>query len=138
MDERPLRVGSFFEWLVAAIAVSALIWVLSVPVQRLIGPRVDAALVDVPTGLPPGVPAGATSVPIMMLLDGREIRTGDLHTRLNALLPEKLADGPAHVSTGEFGDRHTRAYTVGGTRFYVVCERLEKSGPMRIAGVYLP
>lgn len=138
MDERRVRVGSFFEWLVAATGVVALIWVLSVPLQRLIGPRVDAALVDVPSGLPPGVPAGATNVPVMMLLDGREIRTGDLRTRLNALLPEKLADGPAHLSTGEFGERHTRAYLVDGTRFYVVCERLEKGGPVRVAGVYLP
>jgi hypothetical protein len=138
VDERRLRVGSFFEWLVAAIGAVALIWVLSVPVQRLIGPRVDAALVEIPSGLPPGVPAGATNVPILMLLDGREIRTGDLHSRLNALLPEKFADGPALVSSGEFGERHTRGYTVNGTRVYVVCERLEKGGPMRIAGVYLP
>jgi hypothetical protein len=138
VDERRLRVGSFFEWIVAAAGVVALIWVLSVPVQRLIGPRVDAALVDTPSDLPPGIPSGASNVPIIMLLDGREIRTGDLHTRLNAVLPEKLADGPAYVTTGEFGDRHTRAYTVNGTRFYVVCERLEKGGPMRVAGVYLP
>ncbi len=138
MDERRVRVGAFFEWLVAATGVIALIWVLSVPVQRLIGPRVDAALVDVPTASPPGVPAGATNVPVVMLLDGREIRTGDLQSRLTTLLPEKLADGPAHVSSGEFGERHTRAYLVDGTRLYIVCERLERGGPMRVTGVYIP
>jgi len=138
VEERRLRIGSFFEWLAAAAAVVALIWVLSVPVQRLIGPGVDAALIELPPGLPAGVPAGATNVPVLMLLGGREIRTGDLHTRLEALLPERLTDGPAHVSNGEFGERHTRAYLVDGTRFYVVCERLERGGPMRVSGVYLP
>ena len=42
------------------------------------------------------------------------------------------------MSRGEFGERHTRAYLVDGTRFYVVCERLQREGPIRVAGVYLP
>lgn len=138
MEERRLRIGSLFEWVAAALGVLILVWLVSVPVQRLIGPRVEAALVDAPNRLPPGVPAGAISVPVMVLLDGREIRYGNLQTRVHALLPEKLTDGPVHMSTGEFGDRQTRAYLVDGTRFYVVCERLEPSGPMRVSGVYLP
>jgi hypothetical protein len=138
VDERPFRIGSLFEWLAAAAGVMLLIWLVSVPVQRLIGPRVEAALDDAPAALPPGVPAGATSVPVMLLLDGREIRHGDLRTRVNSLLPEKLADGPPLMSAGEFGERITRAYRIDGTRFYVVCERLEPGGPMRVSGVYLP
>ena len=138
MEERPLRVGSFFEWLAAAAGVGALIWLLSVPVQRLIGPRVDAALVDVPTTLPPGVPAGAMNVPGIMLLDGREIRTGDLQSRVTSMLPENAAQGPTLASAGEFGERRTRTYVVDGTRFFVVCERLERGGPMRVSGVFLP
>lgn len=138
MEERRLRVVSFFEWLVAGVGVIALVWLLSVPVQRALGPRVDAALVDVPSGLPPGIPAGATSVPVLVLLDGREVRTGVLLSRFNSIVPERFADGPAHVSAGEFGERRTRAYLVDGTRFYVDFERLERGGPMRITGVYLP
>jgi hypothetical protein len=138
VEERPLRVGSFFEWLAAAAGVAALIWVLSVPVQRVIGPRVDAALVDVPTSLPPGVPAGAMNVPGIMLLDGRQIRTGDLQSRVTSILPESAARGPTVISTGEFGERRTRTYIVDGTKFLVVCERLERGGPMRVTGVFLP
>lgn len=138
MEERRFRIGSFFEWAAAALAVVLLIWLISVPVQRLLGPQVEAALVDNANGLPPGVPSGATNVPVMLLLDGREIRLGDLHTRLSTVVPDKFGDGPPHVSTSEFGERHTRAYLVDGTRFYVVCERLEARGPMRVAGVYLP
>ncbi|MBA3271441.1 MAG: hypothetical protein H0T71_13110 [Acidobacteria bacterium] len=138
MEPRPLRIGSLVEWVVAAAAVLALIWLISVPVQRALGPRVEAALVDAPPPLPPGVPEGATNVPVMLLLDGRVIRHGDLHARLNQLLPEKFAAGGANRSTGEFGERHTRAYVVDGVKFYVVCERMEPNGPLRIAGVYLP
>lgn len=138
VEERPLRIGSLFEWLAAAAGVGALIWLLSVPVQRVIGPRVDAALVDVPTSLPPGVSAGATNVPGIMLLDGREIRTGDLQSRVTSLLPDSAAQGPTLVSTGEFGERRTRTYVVDGTKFFVVFERLERGGPMRVVGVYLP
>ena len=137
MEERHLRVGSFFEWVAAAAGVAALVWLISVPVQRITGPRVEASI-DAPAPLPPGVPGGATSVPVMLLLDGREIRHGELHSRLMQILPDKLVDGPINRSNGELGERHTRAYVVHGMRFYVVCERTEPGGPMRIAGIYLP
>ena len=138
MEERPLRIVSFVEWVTAVIAGVALIWLISVPVERMLGPRVEAALGDAPAALPPGVPAGATSVPVMLLLDGREIRHGELHTRLHQVLPEKRANGQVHRSNGEFGERHTRSYLVDGVKFYVVCERLERGGPLRVSGVYLP
>ena len=50
----------------------------------------------------------------------------------------KFADGPPYVTRAQFGDRHTRAYNVSGSRFYVVCERTEANGPMKIAGIFVP
>jgi hypothetical protein len=138
VDERRVRIGSLFEWLVAAAGVVLLVWLIAVPVQRALGPGVEASLVDVAPGNPPGVPAGASNVPVMLLGGGREIRHGDLFSRVSAFLPERLAEGPAHLSPGEFGDRMTRAYAVDGAKFYVVWERTEPSGPMRISGIYLP
>jgi len=138
MQERHLRVGSLFEWLAAAVGVVGLIWVLAGPVQHLTGPRVDAALVDVREKVPPGVPSGATSVPVLLLLDGRSLRVGLLESQLRVLLPETAADGPAYVTSNEFGDRSTRPYKVDGVRFYVVCERSERGGPMRLSGVFVP
>lgn len=139
MEERRVRVGSLFEWLAAALGVMAVIWLLSVPVQRMLGPRVEAALVDVRPPVPAGVPASATSVPVMLLLDGRAVRQGDLHTRMVQVLPERLAQQhPVIRSAGDFGERQTRTYVVNGTRFYVVCERMESGGPMRVSGIYLP
>ena len=138
MEERRVRIAALFEWIAAAIGVALLAWVISVPVQRVLGPRVEAALVEAPTGNPPGVPAGAANVPVMLFRDGREIRHGELHTRLSALLPDRLADGPQQVSAGEFGERHARPYVVDGIKFYVVCERTEPGGPVRVSGIYLP
>jgi hypothetical protein len=138
VEERRVRIGSLFEWLAAAAGVAGVIWLVSVPVQRILGPRVEAALVETPATLPPGVPGGATSVPVMLLLDGREIRNGELQTRLFQLLPRKLVDGPVLRSNGEFGERQTMTYVVSGTKFYVVCERTDRGGPMRISGIYLP
>ena len=138
MEERRFRVGSFFEWVAAALGVAGVLWMLSVPVQRVIGPRVEAALVDAPAALPPGVPAGAANVPVMLLLDGREIRVGELHTRLLQRLPDKLTSGPVQRTAGEHGERQTRTYVVNGTKFFVVCDRPEAGGPLRISGIYLP
>jgi hypothetical protein len=136
--ERRFRVGSVVEWFAAAGGVLALVWLISVPVQRVIGPRVEASLIDAPTPHPPGVPIAATSVPVILMLDGRELRHGELHSRLTQLLPEKFLDGPVVRSNGEFGERHTRAFVVNGMKFYVVCERTEQDGPMRVSGIYLP
>jgi hypothetical protein len=137
VEERRFRVGSFIEWIAAAVGVLALVWLISVPVQRIIGPRVEASI-DAPAPLPPGVPSGATNVPVMLLLDGREIRHGELHSRLVQLLSDDLLDSAPVRSPGQFGERHTRAYRVDGMQFFVVCERFEPDGPERIAGIYLP
>jgi hypothetical protein len=138
VEDRRFRVGSFFEWVAAVIGAGAVVWVVSVPVQRLMGPQVEAALVDDAAVAPPGIPAGATNVPVMYLLDGREIRHGELHTRLSQKLPDDLVTSPIATSQGAFGERQTRAYTVDGTQFYVVCERVEAGGPMRVTAIYLP
>lgn len=137
VEERRFRVGSFFEWIVAAVGVAAVVWLLSVPIQRALGPRVEAT-VDAPGPVPPGVPAGATNVPVMYLLDGREIRHGELHARLVEIVPARFIDGPVVRGIGTFGERHTRRYAVDGTQFFVVCEQFEPGGPLRVAGIYLP
>jgi hypothetical protein len=130
-------VGSVIEWVAAAAGVLALVWLISVPLQRLTGPRVEASI-DAPTALPAGVPGQATSVPVLLLRNGREVRHGELHSRLMQVLPDAALSGPIERSAGAFGERLTRAYTVDGMRVYVVCERSEPDGPMRVAGIYLP
>jgi hypothetical protein len=138
VEERQFRIApSLFEWLAAALAAVGLVWVISVPVQRMLGPHVEASIVST-RGLPPGVPTGATIVPVMLLPDGAELRQGDPIARLEQVLPTRLAQGPPQVSHGEFGDRHTRTYALNGTKFFVVCERTERNGQMKVSGIYLP
>ena len=138
MPDPQFRIGpSLWEWLVAALAVLGLVWTISGPVRRMLGPRVEASLIE-QRDLPPGVPAGATVVPVMLLPDGRELRQGDPHLRLEEVLPTRLADGPPQVSEGQFGARYTRSYALNGTKFFVVCEKAEPDGPVKVAGIYLP
>jgi hypothetical protein len=140
VDARRVGIRSLFEWAAAALGVLALIWIVSVPVQRLLGPNGQAAIDDGDIGseTPRGIPAGATIVPVMLMLDGREIRQGDLRTKLDEILPAKYADGPTETSQAHFGERHARRYIVNGVRFYVVCERIEPNGQMKVSGIYLP
>lgn len=116
-----------------------LLWAASAPFHRLIGRGVQAAVagVDLPQ-TPPGVPADATMVPVLLLSDGREIRQGDLRAQVDALLPPELAEGPPVVSQTPFGERHARAYRINGSRVFVVCERSDLDGAMRVSGIYLP
>ena len=138
MEERRFRIAPWLvEWLAAALAVVGLVWIISGSVQRVLGPRVEASLVD-HKNVPPGVPAGATVVPVMLLPDGRELRQGDLHARLEEVLPSRLATGPPQMSEGAFGARSTRSYEFSGAKFFVVCERHEPNGPMKVSGIYLP
>jgi hypothetical protein len=140
VDARRSGISALFEWGAAALCVLGLMWIISVPVQRLLVPHVQATLTDADTTneTPRGIPAGATIVPVMLMLDGREIRQGDLRTKVDAMLPTKYADGPAETSTSQFGERHTRRYIVNGVKFYVVCERVEPNGQMKVSGIYLP
>jgi hypothetical protein len=141
VEQRELRVMSLVEWLAAALCAVALIWIISVPIQRALGPSVQAAIAEVDVTsqtTPPGVPAGATVVPIMLMLDGREIRQGDLRSKVDGILPHRFADGPAVISSSQYGERHAMPYLVNGVRFYVVCERFEPNGQMKVSGIYLP
>jgi hypothetical protein len=140
VEERHLRVASLFEWAAAALCAAAVLWIISVPVQRVVGRSVQAAIAeaDVANGTPPGVPAGATIVPVMLMLDGREIRLGDLRSKVDEILTPQMASGPAVISSSPFGERHTRAYVVNDAKVYVVCERMEPNGQMKVSGIYLP
>jgi hypothetical protein len=137
VDERRWRIGSLFEWLAAAIGVAGLLWLLSVPLQNVIGRRVDAAFIEVREGLPPGVPTGASSVPVLLLMDGRAVRVGELESTLRTLVGdgETVALLPTRAAAA---DQSTRAYGIDGIRFFVVCERPDRGSPMRVSGIFVP
>lgn len=131
----PLR--SVIEWGVAATVLAGLGWFSSDIARSWIARRSEPA-VEVISGVPPGVPTGATSVPLLLLLDGREIKTGMTQTELRKVVGARLAVGEPHLSDGEVGERITQAYDDRGTRFYITTERTEPNGVMRVTGIYLP
>jgi len=131
----PIR--SVLEWLGAAAILMGVVWLASGQIRNWAGPR-SVVLGEAEPGGPPGVPAGATQVPLLVLLDGTEIKVGDTHARLAKVLDEKHATSAAETEYGEFGERWIRSYRHGTTRFIVVCERSESSAPLKVAAIYLP
>lgn len=120
------------------VLLGAVAWILSGPLQMWVGPRQPVASAETTQDLPPGIPNGASSVALLVFLDGSELRVGQPQSALNALVDDSMADGAALISEGTFGDRQTRAYLRQGTRFHVVCERTEPGGLVKISAIYLP
>ena len=139
MEERRLRIGSLFEWLAAALAVVLLVWVMSVPIQRALGPQVEAALIERPTALPPGVPVDATSVPLILLLDGREIRQGDLMSHVDCDAPGLTGRGaaaPQHAASSANAARAPTSPTAPTSTSSA--NGSSRVGRMKVSGIYLP
>lgn len=130
-------VRSVLEWCGAAVLLLGVLWMASVLLRDWIAPRVSL-LGEAEPGEPVGVPDGATEVPLLVLLDGTEIKVGDAHARIVNVLDERHAIGPLQMTRGDFGERWTRAYQHGSTRFFVVCERTEPDDPFKVARIYLP
>jgi hypothetical protein len=119
------RLGSALEWFVAALFLIATIAVALLIARELrVSTPVAQAAPETDTVLPVAVPARAISVPVLLLLDGKEVRVG-------------AEVGRQQVDRGALGDRLTRFYEYRGTRFVLVFEPFERNGTMRVAGIYL-
>ena len=133
------RFGSVIEWGVAAIFLLAALFIGSLIVRErtvstaAVAPVEEAELM----ALPAGVPARAISVPVLLLLDGKEIRVGDTATHVAALLGRAAEVGKQHVDRGSLGDRLTRFYEHASTQFLLVFEPFERHGEPRVSAIYL-
>ena len=128
---------SAFEWITAASIVLAAAWFSSDLARLWIGPEVPGGSSAEPA-VAPGVPKDALSVSLLVLLDGREIRTGLTHAELEALLPNGHAVQKPDVGASPAGSRLTQVYSEGGRMFFVTCERADDTGVMRVARIYVP
>lgn len=142
MEATPVRarLGSALEWLVAATFLVATLGVASLIVRELrTVPRADTAAAAEPAGpaVPSAVPARAISVPVLLLLDSKEVRVGDTVDDVSRKLGRAAEVGRQTVDRGALGDRLTRFYEHHGTRFVLVFEPFERQGPLRVAGIYL-
>ena len=141
MEATPVRarLGSAVEWLVAATFLVATLGVASLIVRELrTVPRAATPVAqDTAPALPSAVPARAISVPVLLLLDGKEVRVGDKVDDVSRSLGRAAEVGRQTADRGALGDRLTRFYEHQGTRFVLVFEPFERNGPLRVAGIYL-
>jgi hypothetical protein len=140
MEATPVRarLGSALEWLVAAAFLLATITVATLIVRELrTAPRAAAAPETPVSALPAAVPTKAISVPVLLLLDGKEVRVGDSVDRVARTLGRSAEVGTQLADRGALGDRLTRFYEHNGTRFCLVFEPFEREGELRVAGIYL-
>jgi hypothetical protein len=132
-------VRSLIEW---GLAIAALAGVVSLgaPVVMPWLPRAQnrAALESDSADPPEGVPSSATSIPVLLLLDGSEVRVGDTDAHLATELPESALEPKTTATVSAGGRRVVRTYLVRGTRFWVVVERWDPKQPPRVTGIFLP
>lgn len=135
-----VRFAPALEWLVAAAFLLATLGVASLILRELRTAPVLTAPpkpMAAPAALPAAVPARAVSVPVLLLLDGRQVRVGDSVDRVAQTLGRSAEVGTQVVDRGALGDRLTRFYEHQGTRFLLVFEPFERRGELRVAGIYL-
>ena len=140
MDASRVRFGSAFEMIVVGGFLAATFVVASLIVREL---RTDRSALPVraetvaPSAVPSAIPTQAISVPVLLLLDGKQIRIGDSVEHIAALLGPDAEVGEGARERGPIGDRITRQYEHAGTRFMLVFEPFEARGQLRVAGIYI-
>ena len=137
-----IRFAPVFEWIIAAGFLTATVLVGSLILQQLTpAPAARAttpAARPIVVSVPAAVPAGAVSVPVLPFLDGKEVRVGETVTTVASRLGRASESGRQEVDRGSLGERLTRFYEYGGTRFILVFEPFERNGEARVAAIYLP
>jgi len=136
-----IRLAPVFEWIVAAAFLTATVLVGSLILHQLTPApptRLTPAARPIVVSVPSAVPAGAVSVPVLPFLDGKEVRVGETVTTVAARLGRAAESGRQEVDRGSLGERLTRFYEYGGSRFILVFEPFEHNGEARIAAIYLP
>jgi hypothetical protein len=121
-------------FLVATLGVASLIVRELRTAPRAASPSVESRPA---TAIPAAVPARAVSVPVLLLLDGKEVRVGDTVDAVARRLGRAAEVGAQVADRGVLGDRLTRFYEHNGTRFVLVFEPFERQGSLRVAGIYL-
>jgi hypothetical protein len=134
------RLGPVVEWLIAAAFLCATVAVGSLIVKELRSPAPARTAPARPlvTTIPSSIPARAVSVPVLPFLDGKEVRIGETASAVASRLGRAAESGRQEVDRGSLGERLTRFYEYGGSRFIIVFEPFERNGEPRVIGIYLP
>ena len=140
MDATRARFGSLLEWILAAVCIVA---TLAIGSRAIGGFRAVSAVTpvianEVPLPDPPAaVPARAVSVPVILLSNGEEVRVGETAAQVASQLGRETEVTSPSIDRTPLGERVTRFYEQGGTRFVVVLEPFAGDGQVRVAAIYL-
>jgi hypothetical protein len=142
MDAVRVRFRSVLEWAIAAAFFAATVTVGGMIVRGVSGsnPRVSAAVARetaIPE-IPPSVPGGAVSVPVLAFADRKEVRLGETASAIAGRLGHAAETGREEADRGRLGQRLTRFYDYAGFRFVLVLEPFERNGEKRVSAIYLP
>lgn len=127
------------EWLCALVIVWLVLWV-GLPWLRGLAPPSGAAITLVQSALPAlpdGVPAAATSVPLLILGDDLAIRVGMAEQDLRTHTVAGLTAAPARTLLGILGERTVLAYQSGDSRFWVVLDRTGLGRERQVTAIYV-
>ena len=139
MDATYRRLGSLVEWLLAAACAAAAVATLSFAHElRSVRAVVPVIAEEVAEPAPvAGIPAGAVSVPLLLLPGSRQVRLGerlgDVAQHLGAaaqLVSESFEDTMG-------GRRITRIYNDIGIQFVLVFDELRSRGDARVAAIFM-
>jgi hypothetical protein len=136
MEAVRVKLGSFVEWAVAALFLLASVGVASLAMRELkatasASPPAPAFAVAAPAGLG----ERAVSVQHLVLSAGKEVRVGTTLGDVVAALGRSAETGEERADVGPLGERVTRFYDYGGTRFALVFEPV--GGQPRVTAIYI-
>jgi len=140
MDATRARFGSLLEWILAAACIVAILALGSIAVREF---RTVAAVMPViaheaaPPDPPAAVPSRAISVPVILLPNGAELRVGDPAAEVVSRLGRQAEVAAPSIDRSAAGERVTRFYEQGGTRFVVVLQRFADDAQIRVAAIYV-
>ncbi len=140
MNVTRARFGSLLEWILAAVCIVAILAIGSMAVREFrtvaaVTPVIahEAALPDPPAA----VPSRAISVPVLLLPNGVELRVGDPAVDVASRLGRQAEIAAPSIDRSAAGERVTRFYEQGGTRFVVVFEPFAGDAQVRVAALYV-
>jgi len=130
---------SLSEWLLALGILAGVVWAGG-PVLRRVAPlpagNVTLVESDLPA-LPDGVPQGASNVPLVILLDGTEVRVGMSEQDLMVPALSRWSAGASTVEKGVIGDRIITPYRSGPLSFWIVLDRIDESREREVTAIYV-
>ena len=136
MEAVRVRLGSLVEWAVAALFLVASVGVASLAMRELRATAsVSAPVPAFTVAAPAGLTERAVSVQHLLLSTGKEVRVGTALSEVVTMLGRSAETGEERADVGPLGERVTRFYDFGGTRFALVFEPV--GGQPRVTAIYI-